>query len=170
MFWIIFGTLIFVVGLITSKIAANFNEFDRVENGKIILKPINPKYPKSYEECCDILRIETNRIIEHDDCLGYRDITQYDINLLTQLKCFRRLRICRDAYWKIAGMEMGLDKPWEPDFIDTKEMYYIFYKGYIEKGNQRHPNNHILIFPTPEMRDAFYENFKKEIEECKKLL
>jgi hypothetical protein len=49
-------------------------------------------------------------------------------------------------------------------------MYYIFYKGYIEKGNQRHPNNHILIFPTPEMRDAFYENFKKEIEECKELL
>ena len=52
----------------------------------------------------------------------------------------------------------------------TKEMYYIFYKGYIEKGNQRHPDNHILIFPTPEMRNAFYENFNDLIEECKELL
>ena len=30
--------------------------------------------------------------------------------------------------------------------------------------------NHLLVFPTEEMRDAFYENFKKEIEECKELL
>ena len=30
--------------------------------------------------------------------------------------------------------------------------------------------NSILVFPTKEMRDAFYENFKDLIEECKELL
>jgi len=30
--------------------------------------------------------------------------------------------------------------------------------------------NKILVFPTVEMRDAFYENFNELIEKCKKLL
>ena len=30
--------------------------------------------------------------------------------------------------------------------------------------------NHILSFPTEEMRDAFYENFKDLIELCKEFL
>jgi hypothetical protein len=30
--------------------------------------------------------------------------------------------------------------------------------------------NRILVFPTEEMRDAFYENFKDLIEKCKKFL
>ena len=130
-----------------------------------------PQYPKTYEECCDILYIETNRIIEYDDCWGYRDITQYDINLLTQLKCFRRLRICRDAYWKIAGEEMGLGKPWEPDWTNYNE--YKFVIGVNENEIIKCYNTiaqFILAFPTEEMRDAFYENFKKEIEQCKELL
>ena len=31
-------------------------------------------------------------------------------------------------------------------------------------------DNKILAFPTEEMRDAFYENFKDLIEQCKELL
>ena len=30
-------------------------EFDVVVDGKIILKPIKPKYPTTYNDCCDIL-------------------------------------------------------------------------------------------------------------------
>ena len=130
-----------------------------------------PKYPKTYEECCDILCIETNRIIEYDDCLGYRDITQYDINLLTQLKCFHRHRICIDAYWKIAGEEMGLGKPWEPDWTDDYRSKYIITCVRNELNNDFSNNfNYILAFPTEEMRDVFYEYFKNLIEQCKKLL
>lgn len=130
-----------------------------------------PQYPKTYEECCDILYIETNRIIEYDDCWGYRDITQYDINLLTQLKCFRRLRICRDAYWKIAGEEMGLGKPWEPDWLNAEQDKYVIFTHNNTICSNRYVLGHnILAFPTEEMRDAFYENFKKEIEQCKELL
>ena len=28
----------------------------------------------------------------------------------------QKLIICRDVYWKIYGEQMGLGKPWEPDF------------------------------------------------------
>ena len=36
---------------------------------------------------------------------------------------------------------------------------------------KRFPNEGaILSFPTEEMRDAFYENFKEQIEVCKEFL
>ena len=141
-----------------------------VRDGKTYAVRKKPKYPKTYAECCDILHIETNRIIEYDDCLGYRDITQYDINLLTQLRCFRKIRICRDAYWKIAGEELGLDEPWKPDMSKDEFSYAISYQfRYVQKNEIRYKNA-ILVFPTKEMRDTFYDNFKEEIENCKELL
>ena len=88
------------------------------------------------------------------------------------------LIICRDAHWKIAGEEMGLGKPWEPDWKNSEERRYCIV---IIEGDINLPEkvltkwilkvtNKILVFPTEEMRDAFYENFKKEIEMCKELL
>ena len=132
------------------------------------------KYPKTYDECCDILNIETNRTIDYcDDYLGYRDITQYDINLLTQLRNLRKLRICRDVYWKIAGEEMGLDKPWEPDWGVNDGGYRYCIRNRSNKivlSNEYLGENYILSFPTAEMRDEFYKNFKELIESCKELL
>ena len=141
------------------------------KDGQFYIVKQKTKYPKTYEECCDILYIETNRTIEYDDCLGYRDITQYDINLLTQLKCFRQLRICRDAYWKIAGDEYQLGKPWKPDWTNNyqKKWTINFYQG--EVNLTKGPNVHfVLAFPEEEMRDVFYENFKELIEQCKEFL
>lgn len=157
------------------KVELDLNDRELIqENGKWFVVKKKPIYPKTYAECCDILGIEDGLWFTYEDIddnhINPACISNYRRRRLDLYHNFEKLIICRDAYWKIAGEEMGLDKPWKPDFTDTKEMYYIFYKGYIEKGNQRHPNNHILIFPTPKMRDAFYENFKKEIEECKELL
>ena len=128
---------------------------------KIILEKKKPKYPKSYEECYKIMGIDTGFLL-----------TSYDLDfwkghLLTSLQ---KLLICHDAYWKIAGKEMGLGKPWEPDweFDDTKYVLY-FNKGEIVKDMMKH-TSYVLAFPTAEMRDAFYENFKVLIVGCKELL
>ena len=118
------------------------------------------KYPKTYEECCKIL--DWNH--RDYDRVGYKS------ELLCKLQV---LLLCRDAYWKIAGEEMGLGEPWEPDFTNDDEERYGIYtaankvvKDFCGVGDV----NTILTFPTEEMRDAFYENFKKEIEMCKELL
>ena len=64
---------------------------------------------------------------------------------------------------------MGLGKPWEPNKDDI-----IFgisrIGGLIERFDDVLGNSHILEFPTAEMRDAFKDNFKNEIEICKELL
>ena len=122
-----------------------------------------PKYPKTYEECWYMLKHDIN----NDKVTGYKN------NILSSLQ---KILICRDAYWKIAGEQMGLGKPWEPDYSEDSYdqgsliKYVIYYTGtYITKGQKCTPS-FTLTFPTEEMRDAFYENFKETIEECKKLL
>lgn len=152
------------------RIHVNYQFDIEVDEGEYYVVRRKQKYPKTYEECCDILYIETNRTIEDDDCLGYRDITPYDINLLTQLRYFRKLLICRDSYWKMAGEQMGLGKPWEPKWeIDNVKYSIIFVENEIRIGDNEEIHR-LLVFPTEEMRDSFLENFKELIELCKALL
>ena len=131
-------------------------EFDYIKEGfqtEIILKPKKPTYPKTYEECCKIL--DWNH--RDYDRVGYKS------NLLCKLQL---LILCRDAYWEIAGEQMGLGKPWEP--YDAKDRYIIRrVEDEIRKG---YNISCVLEFPTSEMRDAFFENFKGLIEQCKELL
>ena len=103
----------------------------------------------------------------------YRDINppkeQWKrLGLMNQLN---KLFICRDAYWKLAGEEMGLGKPLEPDWNNNSQFKYLIscWRANIIKESY-FAKDCTLAFPTPEMRDAFYENFKELIEICKELL
>lgn len=56
---------------------------------------------------------------------------------------------------------------------DDGETFSLFYNrssDKIDKCDGLYESNVILDFPTKEMRDTFYENFKELIEECKELL
>ena len=82
---------------------------------------------------------------------------------------FAKLLICRDAYWKIAGEQMGLDKPWDTKYGSGEWGYWIGYDVNANKiycQDSRILLNHLLVFPAEEMRDTFYENFKNLIESC----
>ena len=134
-------------------------------NGKFKLVKKKPVYPKTYKECCDVLGYK-NRNNTIQDFLNSCDL--YDFELMTRLSM---LKLCRDAYWKIAGEEMGLDKPWVPDWtnIEIPKHCILVDLGEIE-CEEVYRVKCILAFPTKEMRDIFYENFKDLIEECKELL
>ena len=124
---------------------------------KIVLEKKKKEYPKTYEECCEILE-------DVADC----SLSCFACGVLNNLQ---KLLLCRDAYWKIAGEEMGLGKPWEPDWTYNGATKYCI--GVSENEIQNFSSSvaqYILAFPTEEMRDAFYENFKEEIESCKELL
>lgn len=132
---------------------------------KIVLEKKEKKYPKIFEECKRIMGIELWNTLWGEDVTEYEEQTEGLIDAIIILK------VCRDAYWKIAGEEMGLGKPWEPDWSDNHQKKWTinFYQNEINLTNG--PNVHFMLaFPTEEMRDAFYENFKYEIESCKELL
>ena len=132
-----------------------------IDTTKILIKKNSPTYPKTYDECCDVLKIPNDeRYIDIDIPVGYNKL----------LSAFTELLICRDAYWKIAGEHMGLGEPWKPDFSDDSPKYNIFsYENEITLSDNNW-SNMILAFPTLEMRNAFHENFKDLIEYCKELL
>lgn len=138
-------------------------EFAGVDDNKqqVVFTKILAEYPKTYKECCSVLNIPT------DEC--YIDIdVPLDYNRL--LSAFTELLICRDAYWKIAGEQMGLGKPWEPDYKDGCTKYTITITENKIYTDVSYIFSHVLIFPTEEIRDAFCKNFKELIEKCKELL
>jgi hypothetical protein len=119
------------------------------------------EYPKTFTQCQEILSFkETFAVVRNVSFRYYFLLGKLD-----------QLLICRDAYWKIVGEQMGLDGPWEPDWKHINRKFYCIYnsKNNIVK-NVTYGENKILAFPTEEMRDAFYENFKDLIESCKELL
>ena len=73
----------------------------------------NPKkeYPKTFEECV--------HVIEGDSRMS-----------LEQMNTFRRLIDARNAYWKIYGEEVGLEKPWKPDWTNQDLPKYCI--AYVE--------------------------------------
>ena len=134
------------------------DENDNVINtNKIVLEKKKKEYPKTYEECAEIIAELTGSDCNPKGCMGYMSV---------QLTALQKLLICRDAYWKIAGEEMGLGKPWEPDWEENSEKSIITkFRNTVAKFNTK--EQHTFAFPTEEMRDAFKENFDPDIEICK---
>lgn len=117
------------------------------------------KYPTTYEECFNICFGNKHHIVQ---VVGLDDLGDNK----ELFESFIKLKICRDAYWKIAG-------DWK-EKRKEKTIHHVLYStplGEVVKATI--PNcigNYQLDFPTEEMRDMFYENFKELIENCKELL
>lgn len=130
---------------------------------KIVFEKKEKEYPKLFVDCCAILYPNDNFQIASQRVKGHKG------DLLFH---FQKLLICRDAYWKIAGEDMRLEKSWEPVWCNERVKYCLvnipIYGGICKR--QHSDTKNILAFPTEEMRDAFYEAFKDLIEECKELL
>ena len=143
---------------ITVDIPNGYEFFGIDDNNKIVLTKKQLQYPKTYEECAQIL---LERASVRND-IGHKG------DLLIALQ---RLLVCRDAYWKIAGEQMGLGEPWKPDWLNTEQDKFVLYThNNVICLNRFVLGHNVLAFPTAEMRDAFLDNFKELIESCKELL
>jgi hypothetical protein len=119
-----------------------------------------PKYPKTFIEVLNFWHPDRQLEDDYQRC--------YKKDLVEKLQ---DLLYARDAYWKIAGEQMGLGKPWKPDWLNVEQdKYVLFTHNNAICSNSYVLGHNILAFPTEEMRDAFYENFKDWIEQCKELL
>lgn len=120
-----------------------------VINGEYyLIEDLSSKFPKTFNECAETLCFPSVDVM-----VGYQNIL---------LEKYQQLIICRDAYWAI------LD--WKPDYNDNKLKYVIEY-SYNEVGFERYQKtSRLLAFPTEEIRDIFYKNFKTLINDCKELI
>ena len=121
------------------------------------------RYPQSYEECCEIVKVGKERTLEGE-------IIRKNNYKISILESFQKLLICRDAYWEIAGEEMELGDMWEPDWSDDCRKFSIVVEGNEILADVCLRRNRILVFPTEEMRNEFLKVFRKDIEKCKEFL
>lgn len=144
-------------------------EVDKIENGKIILKEVEPKYPRTWEECMQ--RTTAGEYIDRDSIIPKMPRLRFQIPCRTDIStvpleygkkvlALCQLLICRNAYWK----------DWKPNWRDLREKYCILQVAGVVCRYTDRSYHHILSFPTEEMRDAFYENFKDLIEKANDLL
>lgn len=150
------------VGTVDINLSDHFNPYNEVEimisdgwdferRGNKMFA-IRKQYPKTYEECCDVLI---------PDCVEFNVILNgYNGELLEKLG---QLLICRDAYWKIA-------EDWKPDWNNISDKHCIYVVGREIWLKECQTRQCTLAFPSAKMRDTFYENFKDLIERCKELL
>ena len=132
------------------EIILDDNHEVKIEDSKVYIVKKQPQYPKTYEECCDILASSTEAYFDHGgDSPRSND---YEYELESKLLCLRKLLICRDAYWKLAE--------WNPK-IKGEKFYMNSLPSFLRD---------LFPMPTEEMRCIFYENFKELIEQCKELL
>lgn len=135
------------------------NGFELQSDGYFSWVQKKKEYPKTYEECCDKINFKA----------GFKEMLLSDDEYSLYIS-FIKLQRCRDAYWKIYGEEMGLGESWEPNWTSFEGFPAIYMYRYQITLSVAKDVHHCLVFPTEEMRDAFYENFKVEIEQCKELL
>ncbi len=144
------------------KIEFDSSKFEMVkrDSGYFVVKK-QPSLPQTYEECCKVVVAQSERhwFYTKKDKHDY----PHEIKIINYLDDLKKLLICRDAYWKIA-------RDWRPEFKLGKKKYSLTTKdNKIIKATVEEINR-ILVFPTEEMRDTFYENFKDLIEQCKEVL
>ena len=119
-------------------------EFDKIDRGEIILKPKGPFIPKTFEECCEVLKIKPSNLFkEHHENVPLGYVSKMD-NLY-------KLIICKNAY----------DKLFKRDIDPDSEII----------GSVTIPVNSelTLMFPNSWVMDEFYRNFRDIIEKLKNL-
>ena len=117
---------------------------NEILTSKIILEKIKKEYPKTFVEVLDFWY--PDRQLEDDYQRSYKK----DL-----IKKFQDLLYARDAYWKIAGEEMGLDRPWKPDWNEQTDKFTIS-----NKCNEIYLNNtawyaQLIIIPNSENERCF---------------
>ena len=122
-----------------------------IKTSKIIIKEVKKTYPNTINDCYNLL--------EDDELVSP-----------TPMRKFQELINARNAYWKLHGEELGLGKPWEPNWTSFEGYPAIYMYRYQITLSVARDVHHCLVFPTEEMRDIFYKNFRKDIEECKEFL
>ena len=135
---------------------------------KFYLVKKKKKYPKTYEECCRV--VNANSCIRLVYNLSDGQKYYHDEDNLYLYENFRRFKICRDAYWKIAGEEMGLGKPWEPDWTTDDVKYCLINRGNKICQSYECKVKRTFAFPTKDMQDAFDKYFGPDLDKCKELI
>ena len=126
---------------------------------KLLLKRKKPdfsEFPRTFHEC--------------EAEIGVVDLSESKYLFYTTkgkekaVSSLLKLIVCRDTWWELLG--------WNPNWDNTDDCKFGIgtYKNEIKKDMCVFQYNRILVFPTSDVRDKFFDVFKDYIEEAKEFL
>lgn len=133
-------------------------------------------YPKNYYECCSVLGVYEQTYLKFgayskdvpktEEDIKIRD---YEEKALSLVDSIRRIIICRDAFWKVIGLDKGLDGPWSPDWSDS-DYYYCL--NFNKEGTYTFLSDqyHLLAFPNLDVCELFEKKFASLLSHIREML
>lgn len=103
---------------------------------------------------------------DFDTCaklLGVSGYISADGYMGAEFQEFRKLIICRNAYWAIADN-------WKPNYKNKEKKHCIVMRGNNVGVATTIEISRNFIFPTPEMAQKFHDSFKPKLDFCKDML
>lgn len=122
-------------------------EFDRIENGKVLLKKQIEVSLNGYDSCASYLNSDEETNQKSDELFD----------------TFKKLLTCYNAWVKYLNY-----KPNWNDKDEVKHCIHLHYNGLIVSSHSIYPR--ILAFPTSELAYKFLNTFRDDIEVVKNLL
>lgn len=122
-------------------------EFDRIENGKVLLKKQIEVSLNGYDSCASYLNSDEETNQKSDELFD----------------TFKKLLTCYNAWVKYLNY-----KPNWNDKDEVKHCIHLHYNGLIVSSHSIYPR--ILAFPTSELAYKFLNTFRHDIEVIKILL
>lgn len=135
----------------------------------IVLKLVEPSRPKTWEEYCDKMRGKNSYYFEET----FDKITSSHFSREPFLSEFKDKKDVKSfvSFSKLFKLRKDWIKNWEPDWTNNSQRKYVIcnYSGEVIKDISL-STAHCLSFPTPEMRDEFFDCFKDYLEQAKDLI
>lgn len=82
--------------------------------------------------------------------------------MIEAINAYAQLITARNSWWKVLN--------YSPSWNGYDKNYFVAVYNNEIVGNESSSSNHAFAFPSKEIRDAFMENFKEELETAKKLI
>lgn len=137
----------------------------------IVFKEIDSKYSKTWEEFCG-----KNKIVESESYIDTSSNIGLSCSSFRGAQCDKNLIPFKFAEPMLALMQLltirerEYTKGWEPDWNTGKGICCIAYNRTTFYIGAFYVCQHVLSFPSREMADIFYSNWKDLIEIAKPLL
>lgn len=143
--------VIYTCDVDNQTIQCNKDNLTAIKNDTNVCEQENT-LPKTYYECYQLLFNETS-------------VKKLTLNInedyAKDITAFIKLKICRDAYWKILNCTNESNCKFNIGVNEFRKEAYKFEKW---------STNIFLRFPDRDSRRFFFDNFKELIEECKQFI
>ena len=138
-------------------------------NTNIVLKLIEPTRVRTWEEYCEKMRSKTSYYPDKN----YYTITSSHFGSMPIVSEFDNKEDAEAfaAYSKLIKLRKQWIGEWKPNWANDYQKKYVIcnYSDIVAKDTVI-TASHCLSFPTPEMRDEFFDCFKDYLEQAKTLI